>query len=101
MLKDDPGFMSLTYFRLKLLLEEFKRRNSGLRLTSTGVTLPSDRTSKTPLDYVCVSLSKKNQKGFQGLQKILLKQKPRDTITYKSKMEKRLGILSIKSLLTR
>ena len=57
-LKDDPGFMNLnflTYFRFKLPLEEFKRSNPGLRLTSTGFTLPSDKTSKTPLDYVpCV-----------------------------------------------
>ena len=58
-LKDDPGFKNLiflTQFKLKLPLEEFKRRNPGLSLTSTGVTLPSDKTDKTPLDYIlCVS----------------------------------------------
>ena len=57
-LKDDPGFAHLiwfTYFRLKTLVEKFGKRNPGLSLTSKEVTLPSDMTGKTPLDYIsCV-----------------------------------------------
>ena len=52
-LKDDPDFMNLNYhtnIRLKLQLEEFKRRKPGLILTSIGVTLPSDRMGKTSLE---------------------------------------------------
>ena len=55
MLKDDPGFAHLiwfTYFRLKTLVEKFGKRNPGLSLTSKGVTLPSDKTGETLLDYV-------------------------------------------------
>ena len=37
-------------------LEEFKEMNPGLRLTSTVVTLPSDKIGKIPLEFVsCVS----------------------------------------------
>ena len=60
-LNDDPGFAKLnwfTYFRLKTTLEKFGNQNPGLSLTSKGVTLPSDKTGKTPLDYVsCASES--------------------------------------------
>ena len=95
--KDDPGFMNLnflTYFRFKLPLEEFKGRNPGGTLPSTGVTLSSDKTGKTPLDYVsCVSEAfKRIKKGSRKHRRILLKQKPRGTPTYKSKMEKRIGL---------
>ena len=45
-LKDDQGFAKLnwfSHFRLKTPLEKFSIRND-LTLTSTGVTLPSDKT---------------------------------------------------------
>ena len=51
-LKDDPGFAKLNWFclfRLKTPLEKFSSRND-LSLRSTGVTLPSVQTGKTPLD---------------------------------------------------
>ena len=68
MLKDDPGFAKLnwfTHFRLKTTWEKLSIRNPDLKLTSTGVTLPSDKTGRTPLDYVsCVSeLFKRISKG--------------------------------------
>ena len=52
--KDDPGFAKLnwfSHFRLKTPLEKFSSRNDRT-LTSTGVTLPTDKTGKAPLDYV-------------------------------------------------
>ena len=52
-LKDDPGFAKLNWFslfRLKTPLEKFSSRND-LTLRSTGVTLPSVKTGKTPLDH--------------------------------------------------
>ena len=57
-------------------LEEFKERNPGLRLMSTGVTLPSDKTDKTPLDYFsCVSEAfKRIKKGSSYYRIILLTQ---------------------------
>ena len=74
-------------------MEKFSNRND-LTLTSKGVTLPSDKMGKTPLDYVsCISDSfKRISKGFSYYRKILLLHKPKGTITYKSKMEKRLGV---------
>ena len=81
-LKDDPGFANLnwfSHFRLKTLPKKFSSRNNlTLRsagvtlpsvkmgktpldhalLTSTGVTLPSEKTGKRPLDYALVRRSK-------------------------------------------
>ena len=58
-LKDDPRFDKLnwfTYFKFKTILEKFGNRNSDLSLMLKGVTLPSDKTGKTLLDYVsCTS----------------------------------------------
>ena len=64
------------------------------RLISKGVTFPSDKMVRTPLDYVsCASDSFKwINKGSSYYRRILLLQKPRGTITYKTKMEKRLGV---------
>lgn len=57
-LKDDQDFAKLncfSHFRLKTPMEKFSSR-SDLTLISTGVTLPSVKTGKTPLDYVsCIS----------------------------------------------
>ena len=56
-LKDDPGFAKLNWFslfRLKTPLEKFSSRND-LSLRSTGVTLPSVQTGKTPVDHVSQS----------------------------------------------
>ena len=52
-LKDDLGFAKLNWFslfRLKSPLEKFSIRND-LSLRSTGVTLPSVQTGKTPVDH--------------------------------------------------
>ena len=52
-LKDDPGFAKpnwFSLFRLKTPLEKLSSRND-LSLRSTGVTLPSVRKSKTPVDH--------------------------------------------------
>ena len=96
-LKDDPGFMNLnwfTYFRLKFQLENFKKQNQGLILTSTGATLPSDKMVKTPFQYnscVCESF-KRVKKGYSYYRRILPIQKPGGKITYKTKMEKMFGV---------
>ena len=75
-LKNDPGFTKLnwfSHFRLKTPLENFSSRNDLTRM-STGVTLPSDKTGKTPLDYVsCISDSfKRISKGSSYYRRILL-----------------------------
>ena len=91
MLKDDRGFAKLnwfTYFRLKTTLEKFGSRNPGLSLTSKEVTLPTD---KTPLNSVSKSF-KHILKGSSYFRRILLIHKPRDTTTYKTNIEKRLGV---------
>ena len=52
-LKDDPGFTKLNWFsllRLKTPLKKFSSWNN-ITLRSTGVSLPSVKTGKTPLDY--------------------------------------------------
>ena len=66
----NPSFKDLTYLRLKLPLKEFKERNPRLRMTSPGVTLPSYKMSKSPLDYVSYASEsfKKNLEGLQLLQ---------------------------------
>ena len=87
-LKDDP----LNWFKFQL--ENFKKQNLGLILTSTGVTLSSDKMGKTPLDYnscVCESFKRVN-KGSSYNRRILPIQKSRGTITYKTKMEKMFGV---------
>ena len=63
-------------------------------LTSTGVTPPSVKTGKTSLDYVsCISETfKRISKGSSYYRRILLLHKPKGTVTYKAKMEKRLGV---------
>ena len=93
MLKDDPGFAKLywfTYFKLKATLEKLSIRKLGVRLTSKGVILPSDKTGRTPLDYVsCASGSfKRINKGSSYYRRMLLLHKPRGTTTYKANMEK-------------
>ena len=58
-LKDDPGFAKLNWFslfRLKTPLEKFSSRND-LLLRSTGVTLHSAKTGKTPVDHASPSLT--------------------------------------------
>ena len=53
MLKDDPGFVKLNWFshlRLKTPLKKLSSRNN-FTLRSTGVTLPSVKMGKTPLDH--------------------------------------------------
>ena len=80
-LKDDPGFAKFqwfTYFRLRTAVEKLSNRNN-LVLTSTGVTLRSDKTGKTPLDYLsCSSQSfKLISKGSRYYRRILLLHKPR------------------------
>ena len=63
-------------------------------LKSTGFTLPSVQTGKTPLDYIaCISEAfKKICKGSSYYRGILLLHKLKGIITYKAKMEKRLGV---------
>ena len=75
------------------MTEKSSNRND-LPLTSTGVTLPSDKTGRTPLDYVsCVSESfKRISKGSRYYRRVLLLHKPRGTTTYRTRMEKRLGV---------
>ena len=97
MLNDNPGFAKLnwfSHFRLKTTLEKLSTRNPDMRMSSKGVTLPSDKTGRTPLDYVsCASDSfKRINKGSSYCKRILLLLKPKGTITYKSKMEKRLRV---------
>ena len=84
-LLDEQGFKPL---------ENFKKRNPGVNLTSTRVTLPSVKTGKTPPDYIsCVNESfKQIKKDSSYYRRILLIQKPRGRITYKSKMKKRFGV---------
>ena len=56
-LKDDQGFAKLNWFslfRLKTPIEKFSSRND-LTLTSTGVTLSSVKTGKTPLDHALLT----------------------------------------------
>ena len=57
MLKDDPGFAKLNWFihfRLKTSPEKFSSRND-LSLRSTGDTIPSVKTCKTPLDHASLT----------------------------------------------
>ena len=122
-LKDDPGFAKLNWFslfRLKTSLEKFSSRNdlslrsTGVTLpsvqtgktpvdhasqTSTGVTFPSEKTGRTPLDYIsCISeLFKRITKGSSYYRRILLIHKPQGATNYRSKMEKRLGTTLKKS----
>lgn len=96
-LKGDLGIAKLnwfTYFRLKTTLEKFSNRNPGLSLTSKEVKSPSDKTGKTPLDYILYAskLFKLIHKGSTYYRRILLLHKPKDTTNYKTKMEKRLGV---------
>ena len=56
-LMDDPDFAKLNWFslfRLKTPLEKFCSWND-LSLRSTGATLPSVQTGKTPVDHVSQS----------------------------------------------
>ena len=83
-LKDDPGFARLnwfTYFRLKTTLEKFGNRNPCLTLMLKGVTLPSDKTGRTPLDYVSYASEsfKCIQKGSSYYRRILLLYKPKNS----------------------
>ena len=68
-------------------------------LKSTGVTLPSEKTGKTSLDYVpCISKAfKRITKGSSHYRQILLLHKPKGATNYKSKMEKRFGTTLKKS----
>ena len=63
-------------------------------LQSTGVTFPSEKIGRTPLDYIpCISEAfKRFTKGSSYYRRILQLHKPEGTINYKSKMEKRLRI---------
>ena len=106
MLKDDPGFATLNWFslfRLKTPLEKFSRWND-LMLRSTGVTLPSVKTNKTPLDHApltstgvtfpfvktgrtpldyfpCISkVLKRITMGSSYFRQILLLHKPKDAV---------------------
>ena len=126
-LKDDPNLAKLNWFslfRLETSIREFSSRND-LSLRSTGVTLPSVRTGKTPvdhasqssegvttpslttgktpLDYVsCISEAfQRITKGSSYYRRILLLHKPKGTTTYKAKMEKRLGTTLKQSYVTR
>ena len=78
-------------------------RNPGLRLTSNGVILPSDKMGRTPLDYVsCPSDSfKRINRGSNHCRKMLLLYKLRGTTTYKTKIEKRLGVTVKQSYVNR
>ena len=80
-LKDDSGFAKLNLFTT---LAKFGNRNPGLSLTSKGVSLPSDKTSKTPLDYVtCASeFFKRIQKGSIYYRRLLLIHRPRGTTNH-------------------
>ena len=116
-LKDNPVFAKLNWsslFRLKTPLEKFSSMND-LSLWSTGVTLPSVQTGKTPLDHAslkstgvripsekmgrtpldyvpCISeVFKRITKGSSYYRQILLLHKPKGATNYRSKMEKRLG----------
>ena len=105
-LKDDPGLAKLnwfTYFRLKTTLKKLSSRSPGLRLTSKGVTLPSDKTGRTRLDYIlCASDSFKwIHKGPSYYRRILLLHKLKGTTTYKTKIEKRLGVTLKQSYVNR
>jgi len=91
-LKDDPRFARLNwfiFFRLKTTMEKFYNWNPGLNLTLKGVTLLSDKTGKTPLDFAsCASESfKRIQKGSSYYRRILLFHKPRGTTTWKKGLE--------------
>ena len=81
-LKDDPGFAKLNFlshFRLRTEVYEFSNRNPDVRLTSKGVKLPSDKTGRTPLDYVsCAGDSfKRTLKGPSYSSRMLLLHEPR------------------------
>ena len=106
MLKDDPGFAKLNWFslfRLKTPLEKFSRwndltlRSTGVTLpsvktnkkpldhaplTSTGVTFPFVKTGRTPLDYFpCISkVLKRITMGSSYFRQILLLHKPKDAV---------------------
>ena len=62
--------------------------------SSTGVTVPLEKTDKTPLDYVpCISEAfQRITKGSSYYRRILLLHKPKGITNYKAKMEKRLGV---------
>ena len=82
------------HYGLKAAVTKFSHRSPELSLTLKGVSLPSDKTGKTPLDFAsCGSESfKRIQKGSNFYRRILLIHKPRGTTNYKTKMEKRLGV---------
>ena len=75
-------------------LQDFNKMYPGLSLTLAGVTLPSNKMGKTPLDYIpCVSEAfKRINKASSYYRRIILIQNPRGTSAYKSKMEKRFGV---------
>ena len=64
---------------------------------------PSEKTGKTPLDYVpCISEAfQRITKGSSYYRRILLLHNPKGITTYKAKMEKRLGITLRQSYVTR
>ena len=56
-LKDNPGFAKInwfSHFRLKTPLEKFSSRDE-FTLRSTGVTLASVKTGKTPLNHASLT----------------------------------------------
>ena len=96
-LKDDPDFAEinwLSYFRLSNTIKAFAKRNHVSMTTATGVSLPKDKTGKTPLDYMesPEDAFKRISKGSGYFRRILLLHRPASTVTYRSKMEKRFGI---------
>ena len=72
---------------------------NDLALKSTGVTLPSEKTGRTPLDYVpCISEAfKRITNGSSYYTRILLLHKPKGVTNYRSKIEKRQGTALKKS----
>ena len=85
-LTDVPGFKNLNWFMhygLKAVVIRFSHRSPELSLTLKGVSLPSEKTGKTPIDYVkCLSEAfERIQKGSGYYRRILLLHKPKNTVT--------------------
>ena len=96
-LKDDPDFAEinwLSYFRLSNSIKAFAKRNHVSTIKATGVSLPKDKTGRTPLDYMESpdDAFKRISKGSGYFRRILLLHRPASTVTYRSKMEKRFGM---------
>ena len=82
----------LSYHRLIKPLLQFKAKNPGMELKSNGVKIFFDKHGRNSLDYIPCAVKIFKKGSTINYRRILLKQKPTGSITYREKMEKRFYI---------